>query len=140
MASVIVYDTLKNFLVGAFPALQVIDFDTLDNALEQSQNQFICLQEGYATEEEMGFGDPTNICIQEFSGFVVHGFTPAPQSSGAARALGDQIQNSLRMQQFTPNMKVLDTSPPEVELMNDGLWTSASVPLTVTNDRHVALP
>ena len=140
MSSVAVYDTVKNYLIAMFPALQVIDFDTLDNALEQSLNQFLCLQEGYTVEEMVGIGDPNNVCIREISGLVIHCFTPAPESSGQARILGEQVQDFVRFQNFTPNMRVLDTSPPEVELMNDGLWTSASVPLTVANDRHVAIP
>jgi hypothetical protein len=139
MASTITYNAVKAHLVAGFPTLQVIDFDTLDSALEQNRANFLCLQEGYSVEDIEAFGDPTNICIRETSGFIIHVFVPSPQSSAQARTLGDQVQAAFRLTNLTPLIRVLDTNPPELEMMNDGLWTSASVPVTVDNKFHAPI-
>jgi hypothetical protein len=136
MASVQVYDEIKNHLVASFPALQVIDFDTLDDMLEQGTANFLMLSEEYCFEDEVGFGDPTNICVREVSGFTVFGFVPAPEVSSAVRQLGEDIQNSLRLQTLN-GVSISDVSPPEMELLNDGIWSSAAVSITASMDRHV---
>jgi hypothetical protein len=137
MASTLVYDAVKTHLQATFAPTPVIDFDTLDNALQQGQNDFLCLQEAGSIEDEIGFGNPNSICVREVSGLLVICFVPAPQSSGRARTLGDSVQQALRLQTLA-GTTVLDVSPPEPEIQNDGLWTSAVVTITVTADRHVA--
>jgi hypothetical protein len=137
MASSLAYTEIKNHLIARMSPTQVIDFDELDDTLEQSNSNFICLQEGPSFEDEIGFGDPNNICVQEVSGISVFCFVPAPHSSSAARTFGDSVQTTLRLQTLN-GVRVLDASPPEFDMMNDGLWTSVGISITVAVERHVA--
>lgn len=138
MASFSAYTEIKNHLIASFPTMDVIDFDTIDTSLQQSNDNFLCLYDGYSEEDEIGFGDPDNICVREVSSIIVYCFVPAPQSGVQARQLGEQVQQQLRLK-FLNGVRVLDASPPEFEMMNDGIWTSVGITLTVAVDRHVSL-
>ena len=138
MASVHVYDTIKNYLVTAQAPTPIIDWDTIDHQLEQSNNQFICLEEVFSDEEVASFGDPTSICMREFSSLAIHCYVPAPESSSVARALAEQVQQSLRLL-IVSNLRVVDLSPPQFDGANDGLWTAFSLTLDVEMDRHESL-
>lgn len=140
MATPLAYDSLKTHLTTAFPAVRVIDFDEIEAALEQSKDEFLCLEEITSLEVVVGIGDPTAICIRELSDFVVHAFTPAPESSKRARIFGEQILQSLRFVRFGNHGRVVEISPPDFEMMNDGLWTAVGIAVNISIDRHEPLP
>lgn len=139
MASTLVYSTLLAELQAAMAPVPVVDWDTIDNAIEQQQAPFIALEELYAEEIIPSFGDPTAMCVREDSTIQVHCFVPAPESSAVGRTLAEQVQNALRMRRQN-GVRVLDVSPPDPVLFNDGLWTSYSVLVDLQADRHVAQP
>jgi hypothetical protein len=137
MSSVFVYNEIKNFLQEQFPEDQVIDIDTIDTALRQGTGRFICLEEAISSNFISGFGDPGNICVRESSSFMVHAFVPAAESSALARQYAEDIQNSLVFRNLN-GIEIDDVDPPDMEILNDGLWSTATVTLFVTYDRHVA--
>ena len=139
MASVEAYDGLKAHLVTANTPLQVIDYDNIDRALEQGNTDFLCLQEIETLETQIAMGEQAVLCLREVSGFVVHAFVPSPESSAKARQLGEQVYTDLRFRNIN-RMRVVDVSPPELEIMNDGLWTASGVTVILELDRQVPRP
>jgi hypothetical protein len=139
MASVQVYDTVKNLLVAAHAPIPVIDYDVIDNRLEQTPARFLCIEEVFSDEEVTGIGDPQSVCVTELSSLTVFCYVPAPESSNAARRLAEQVQDSLRLQDVN-HVRVLDVTPPQLLGANDGLWTAYYVTVEIEMDRHVALP
>lgn len=135
MARELTYETIKAHLVTTFTPMPVIDFDTIDTAMEQQSAPFICLEDVTSDEEVVGFGDPDNICVREESAFLIHAFVPAPESARLARNLGDRITAALRLQ-YLQRVRVVSVSPPEMELQNDGLWTASAVTLMTSADFH----
>jgi hypothetical protein len=140
MSSVHVYNELKNFLTTEFPGDNVIDVDTINVTLQQSKNRFICIEEVSSNNVIVGFGDPTGgLCIREISGLVVHAFVPAPESSATARSFAEAIHDKLVLRTLN-GVNVYDVDPPEMEVLNDGLWSTSTVTLLVTYDRHIVKP
>ena len=62
---------------------------------------------------------------------------PAAESSALARQYAEDIQNSLMFRNLN-GIEIDDVDPPDMEILNDGLWSTATVTLFVTYDRHVA--
>jgi hypothetical protein len=139
MASVQAYNNLKNHLITVHAPLQVIDFDSIETVLEQSNDSFLCLEELSSLEDMIGFGDPTNLCIREVSAIAIHALVPAPESTGLARQLAENVQNDLRFR-ILNGVDIMDIEPPVPDFMNAGLWTSYSVTVLIKVDRHVAKP
>lgn len=140
MASVQTYSEIKSGLQGQFGgAYPVLDFDDIEPALEQGTAPFIAIEEVVQNEEGNGFGDPSQICQREEGVIVIHFFVPAPESSGTARGLAESVQDFMRYRTFT-QVTVFSVSPPDVEMMNNGLWTAAAIALTYHRDFHVAIP
>lgn len=139
MASTAVYSSIKAFLQGQFAPIPVLDFDQIETAMQQQQNPFLVLQEVYALEDLIGIGDPTSLCIREESAVVVHAFVPAPESSAAVRTLAEQVQTAMRARQF-PQVRVTRVSPPDLEGLNDGLWSTAGVSVDLQHDFHAPAP
>lgn len=139
MASTVVYNEIKGHLQTQFAPMPVLDFDQLEPALEQQQNNFLVLEEVVTFEELIGIGDPQNLCVSENAVFLVHVFVPAPESSAVARALCDQVQASLRFQTLN-DVRVNEANPGEPGALNDGLWTSYNTAVSVDYYQHVARP
>ena len=140
MASSAVYTEIKSGLQGQFsPPFPIIDFDEIDPTLEQGTAPFMALEEVVQNEEGIGFGDPQNLCQREEGVLLVHLFTPAPHASNAARALADQVQDYTRYRIFN-GVRIHIAAPPDVGMMNNGLWCAAAVALTYRREFHVAKP
>lgn len=140
MASVSVYDAIKNFLATTFNGVyQVLDFDEIDPVLEQGQEAFIALEETPGTEELIGFGDETNLCTREDGVLILHCFTPGPEASAAARTFADQVRDSLRYQVLS-GVRILDVDPPDLVGLNNGLWASATSSVNFEFNFHSARP
>ena len=139
MASAHCYDEIKAYLQGAMTPMAVLDWDQIESTLEQSNNQFLALEESYADEELIAFGNPQALCMREIGALIIHCFVPAPESSGVARALAGQVQNQIRLQRIS-GLRIISSDPPEVDRMNDGLWTTAAVPVAYEYDYFVARP
>lgn len=139
MASTRVYSELKSLLQARFAPTPVLDWDAIDDQIEQGNAPFIALEELFSEEEIPSFGDPTSMCIRETSSIQIHCFVPAPESSDAGRRLAEDAQDALRMRRQN-GVRILDVSPPDPISFNDGLWTSYAVTVDVQADRHVAQP
>ena len=125
MASSAVYDELKTTLEAAFPASPVIDYDQIETALQQGTDAFFVLEETSGSEDQLAFGDETNICQREEGVIVVWCFTPAPEGSNAARTIADSVRDVLRPYDSATGLKVLRVEPPDIEMSNNGLWAAA---------------
>lgn len=139
MATTFAYDPLKQYLETTFAPIPVIDFDTIDTALEQSTNNIIAIEEASSEEYLAAFGDPANLCVREEGLILIHVLVPAPESSNAARTMAQAIQQELRFRPFTP-MRITNVTPPEPDFMNDGLWTGYGVLVQYTVDRYIPRP
>ena len=139
MASTHCYDEIKAYLQGVMAPMAVLDWDQIEPTLEQSENQFLAIEDAYADEEMAAFGNPQALCMREAGEIVLHCFVPAPESSGVARALAGQVQGLIRLQRIS-GLRIISSAPPEIDRMNDGLWTTAAVPVTYEYDYFVARP
>lgn len=135
MASPVVYDALKAFLLGRYA--HVIDYDTIDAALEQGTDPFLCLEELFGLEEPISFGDPSSVCTEEQANILVHCLVPAPESSAIARNLAQSVVEVLRGRDLGGGISITEVSPPELEEMNNGLWTASSIEVTMRRFFHV---
>ena len=118
MASVEAYNTLKTYLVNTHAPIRTIDYDTIDKALEQGRDQFLCLHEIETYETQIAMADSATLCLRETSGFIVHVLVPAPEASDAARQLGEQVYTDIRYRNIG-KLRVVDVNPPEMEIMNE---------------------
>ena len=139
MASTHCYDDIKAFLQTQFAPIPVLDWDDIEPALEQRSDPFLVLEDVSGGEDIISFGDPSAICVRETGFLFVHCFVPAPESSRAARALGEQVQQAMRLVRMA-GLRIVDADPPDLSAMNDGLWTAAQVAIDYDFDRHVAVP
>lgn len=140
MASTHVYDTLKAALQAEFSGVYpVIDIDTVDSHLEQSDTPFMVLEEITSNEESSAFGDPTAVCMLESGAFLLHVFSPAPESLSAVRAIGDTLRDFLRNQTFS-GVRLISVAPSDPESLNDGLWTIGGVSFAYEYYFHVSIP
>lgn len=139
MASTHVYDALKGELQIEFTPMRVIDVDLIDNILAQGEDAFLVIEEITESEDTIGFGDPTNLCQRGEGVMVVHAFVPSPESSAAVRTLGESVQTHMRHRTMS-GVRITNAGPPDIELLNEGLWSVAAVALTYQHDFHVATP
>ncbi len=140
MASVDVYTAVKSHLATTFGGVySVLDFDEIDDALEQGTDPFLVIEEAGGGEALFCFGDPAALGHMEDGALEVHCFTPAPESSSAARAIADSVRDALRLQNLN-GVRVTGVDPPEPETQNDGLWTAFSVSVTFDLARYFASP
>jgi hypothetical protein len=134
------YNAIKAHLVASVAPVQIVDFDQLEPLLEQSTDNFFVLEEMFSYEDVIAFGDPNQVCMEESGGFTIHCFTPAPESSSAARVLAESVRQVLRFADLLAgNLRIKECDPPEFNSMNDGLWTSAFVNVTYTFTFHTAI-
>jgi hypothetical protein len=148
MASTHVYDETKALLQGQFsPTYQVLDFDQIETTLTRTgQNAFIALEEITETEAGNAFGDPSAICQRQEGVLVVHFFTPAPvatpggqASSNTARSLAESVQDFMRYKTYS-GIRIVLATPPDLEVLNSGLWTAAAIALSYQYDFFTAIP
>jgi hypothetical protein len=127
MASSYVYSTFKNFLRAQFSEIYpVLDWDQLDPVLVTEQNPFLVIEEVTSSEDPEGFSTPERACVLEDGVFLVHAFTPAPEGSESARRIVDEVRARLR-RQVLDLVHIDGVGPPEPEVQNEGVWTSASM-------------
>lgn len=139
MASTYVYNALKSFIATAMAPARILDFDEIDTALQQGTDGFFVLEESRGDEKQISFGDPQSMCHREEGVIQIHGFAPAPGSSGAARQAVDNVRDALRLQKPS-GVHVRSVGAPEQESLNDGLWSVASAPILYRWDSHYASP
>ena len=143
MASTTVYDATKSELQSQFsPPYPVLDFDEIDQAVIEGtlpKAPFIALEEITQVEELAAFGDSQNLCQREEGVLIAHFFTPAPEASSQARSLAEQIQDHMRHRTYS-GVRITSVSPPDLEMLSNGLWTSAAIALNYRHDFHVAIP
>jgi hypothetical protein len=139
MASPQVYDQIKAFLTAVAAPMPVLDFDSIQPALEQQNNTFLVLEEVFGEDNLVTFGDPQRVCMREEASLIVHCFVPAPESSGVARTTADSLRRALDHQIFG-GVRILSVSTPDLVDMNDGLWTAALLDIEARYDRFTALP
>lgn len=121
MASVEVYTALKAALVANLAPVTVLDFDEFDETKQQGTDTFIVLEEVAEDEDLAGFGG--NLCHLESGVIAAHHFTPAPESSTAARQFAQNTQNLLRSQVLSNQTRITAADPPSPTTLNSGLWT-----------------
>ena len=140
MSSTIVYNAIKADLQQLYDGIYpVIDFDAIEPALQQSTDSFLTLEELTSSEDMIGIGDLSVICLREQGAVVIHCFTPAPQSSSAARQIADTVRASLQYRNIG-GIRITNTSPPDVQMMNNGLWTSGAISVSYEYDTHIPIP
>lgn len=138
MASTQAYDALKGAIQTGISPVPVLDFDQIDWDQQQGVDAFTVLEEIGEVEDLVGFGG--NLCHREQGVMRVHAFTPAPESSSAARALAQSVQDLLRSQVLSNGLRVVEVDPPEPGASNNGLWTIYSTVLTFEFDTTRAHP
>jgi hypothetical protein len=139
MSTTVPYQELKAYLQTAFQPTPVLDFDSIDPQLEQSNNPFLCIEEIVGFEDLISIGDPSALCFREEVDFLVHAFVPSPESSALARQLAEQVMVSLRLRNLGAT-RVSKLEPPEPEDANDGLWTVYGITVSLINDFRFAAP
>ena len=140
MSSTTVYTEIKGYLqtlyTGVYP---VVDFDEIDPILSQGTDPFLALEEVTSDESMIAMGDLSAVCLREVGAIVVHCFTPAPQSSAAARSIADSVRESIRFRSINA-VQVYEVTPPDSGIMNDGLWTAGAVAVSYEYDTHIPHP
>ena len=140
MSSTTAYDAVFGFLSDTFGrSYAVLNIDDIESAIEQYTDPFLVLESVTSSQALTAFGDPCGLCHRETGVMVVHGFTPAPESSRAARAIADTIADAVRLQVIN-GVRVTSVSPPDIELTNEGLWSAAAVALSYEYDTQYARP
>lgn len=117
--------------------MRVLDFDQIDPTLEQSSDTFLALESILGDEEVVAIGTPANVASRERGSIACHCFVPAPESSGVARSVADNIRDLLRMQRIN-GVRIMNVTTPDVEMMNNGLWTAAAVLISYERDFYSA--
>ena len=139
MASPSLYTAVKGWLQTTFAPMQVLDFDQIEPQLEQGTASFLVVEELFASESSMSIGDRAAACLREEASILVHVFVPAPESSSAARTLADNVRQRNAYRTIN-GVRITSASPPDLEVLNDGLWSVAVIDAEAQFDRHVALP
>lgn len=140
MSSTTVYNEIKGYLQSVFNGVYpIIDFDEIEPNLGQGEAPFIALEEVTSDEQQIGIGDLTAVCLRESGAIIVHCFTPSPQSSASARSIAETIQQSLRFRTIN-QVRMYEVTPPDLEMMNNGLWTAGAVAASYEYDTHVPHP
>jgi hypothetical protein len=129
MCSPIVYTAYKNFLAAfadkAGYTYPVLDYDSIETALEQGNAPFLVINELYSDAENTSIGTPLSKCMLEVGEMEIMCFVPSPESQKEARELCQEVRNYVRG--LRDGEVVADEpSPPTVDVMNDGLWTIAT--------------
>ena len=138
MASSRVYNAIFQHLTAAVAPDRVMDYDDIDDTVTQGQDQFIILEEDFSDRQTVAFGGG-HLCQRETAVFTVQCMVPSPQSSPTARAYGDTVRD-LIVALKSPDLRLLNISPPTVEKMNDGLWTAAFLDVEIEADYYVVTP
>lgn len=137
MASTHVYSEFKGYITtavaGAYP---ILDYDQIEPQLEQGSDPFIVLEEITGDEEMVAFGDPAAVCVVEAGAMLIHCFNRAPEASNASRQMAETIKNLFHISQNLNGVRVVSVTPPEVELMDDGMWGAGSVAVNYEYDQH----
>ncbi len=132
MASVEAYTSVKSAIATNLAPVEVFDFDTFDESAQQDEVGFIVLEEVTEDEDMIGFGG--NLCHRETGILTAHHFTPAPESSSAARQFAENTADLLRSQVLSNNLRIFAVDPPTPTAYNNGLWTIYSVPISYEFD------
>lgn len=138
MASTEAYNALKSAIQTGITPVPVLDFDQIDWDQQQGTDAFTVLEEVGELEDLVGFG--ANLCHREQGLMRVHAFTPSPMSSAAARALAQSVQDLLRSQVLGNGLRLVEVTPPEPGVSNNGLWTIYSTVLSFEFDTTRAHP
>ena len=138
MASSVPYNEIKNHLVNN-SVYKVIDYDEIEPVLSQYAEPFIALEEILADEEQIGFGNPMQLCHQENGIILVNCFTPSPHSSAIARDIADHLRGLLRLRVLN-GVRVIDVGGPDPGSLNDGLWSYYSFPVDYSWEQFYMKP
>ena len=132
MASSATYDALRTLLANAMVGYPVLRWEDVDPDSEQSGLPFFALEDGLATESADSIGSPPLHCLREEGEMLVHVYTTSSENLETARSLGDQARAALRYKKVLTAVGWLETrnaGPPMQEFVNDGLWSSMTVPV-----------
>lgn len=141
MASSSVYSAFKTYLqTNLGGSYSIVDFDEIEPSLGQSDTAFLALEEVVSDEQLTAMGDQTSMCMREQGTLVVYGFTPAPESSTAARQIIDEVRDLLRLQIIDDAIRITTVTPPDMDSANNGLWTIASTAVNYEYDFHLQRP
>lgn len=122
------YDAFKAFVAAGMPDVAVLDYDNTADRFSQGEDSFLVIEEGFATEVPLDFGEPTSICLEESGEVLVHCFVRASDASSNARKFGEEIQELVRYKTLlSGSFRMFECDPPTLVSMNDGLWTKAVV-------------
>lgn len=122
MASSSVYNALKNYVQAQFAGVYpVLDADDIEPAIEQGDAPFLALEELPGDEQLSAFGNSDELCMRETGVLLIHGFVPSPESSSTARSIVDSVRDTMRHKTID-GIRITATTPPDQELMNEGLW------------------
>jgi|GEM_PF-5697256 len=136
MASSRTYSALKDYLQAQFSGVYpVLDADDIEPELLQGSNAFLAIEELSGDEQLAGFGDPTSLCMRETGTLLVHAFTPSPESSEQARAIVDSVRDVMRLRTID-GIRITGVTPPDSELLNEGLWGAAATAILFDYDSH----
>jgi hypothetical protein len=128
MSSQSAYDLIKQQLEAVVgTSFQIIDWDNLDDTLEQSRVPFLSIADVPSVEEVVSVGSPQANWFREQGEVDVHIFVPAVGGFPPARTIAETIRSGLRMKTLSPEVSTLVVTPPEPGIIADGLWTSMLV-------------
>jgi hypothetical protein len=128
MCSPAVYNAYKNFLIAfqdkngkSYP---VLDYDSIEPAIQQGNEPFLVLNELYSDAENTSIGTPLSKCMLEIGEIEIQCFVPSPESHAEARELCQEVRTAIRNLR-DGDVVAEEPSPPSVDVMNEGLWSVA---------------
>lgn len=138
MASPTVFNLVRNRLATYVAPLPVLKWDDVDETIQRGTSPYMVVEDTAGAESLIGIGDSSALCNRETSSVVVYSFVRAPRASDTARDQS-KIVSDLFRHYHEPNIRVVGVTPPDVEAMNDGLWTVGVVTITVEYDFQASL-
>lgn len=131
MSSATAYDLVRQKLIDTVGATYpVLDWDSLDDTLEQSRTPFLSIADVPTVEAVVSIGSPAANWFREDGEIDVHIFAPSVGGFPPARTIAESVRDALRMQVLSPEVSILVVTPPEPGIIADGLWTSMLVGVT----------
>ena len=120
MASKTPYDLILSKVKDAFPAYDVVEWDSLVDNMNQRSSAFLAVEDAYSDNSLLSVASPTKNWFEERGEIDVHIFVPAREGNGAARVIASSVQAELQMQNLDPSTRTLLASPPNQGIISEG--------------------